>query len=363
MTTWAPDVLGPGWQSTTIPLGADDEGPLVATLVRADPAVAPTVTQASAPAGHPGARSPAVLYVHGYNDYFFQTHLAQAWAAHGYSFYALDLRRCGRSLRPWQTPHFTTDLLEYSPELTAAARLLTGELGHDRLVVNAHSTGGLTVCLWLNNVRAARRVDAVVLTSPWFDLNASWFHRVLSTRFLDVAPLDPRRVVDSGPSPYSFHLHTDHGGRWTYDLSLKPPAGYPVRAGWLRAVRRAQAALAGGFRLTQPVLVCTSAASGPNTWDNPDLDAQDTILDVDQIAARAPRLGPDVTLVRIPGGVHDLALSAPGPREHFFQVVFDWLGERLDRPAEGPTDLPETVRVRPAAEPPTPPAPGPARSS
>ena len=335
MTAWGPDVLGPGWQSTTIGLGSDEEGPLVATLVRADPATAPA---ASVPGRPTTARSPAVLYVHGYNDYFFQTHLAAAWTEHGYTFYALDLRRCGRSIRPGQTPHFTTDLREYAAELSAAAAMLVGELGHDRLVVNAHSTGGLTASLWMSDLGEDAPVDALVLTSPWFDLNAGWFQRVVGTYALDRLPLEARRVVDDRPSPYSWHLHAEHGGRWTYDLALKPPGGFPVRAGWLRAIRRGQARLAAGLDLRQPVLVCTAAASGPNTWENPDLPEQDTILDVDQIAARAPRLGTDVTLVRIARGVHDLALSAPAAREEYLRTVFDWLTERLDgpRPLSGP---------------------------
>ncbi len=190
-------------------------------------------------------------------------------------------------------------------------------------------------------------MQALVLTSPWFDLNADWFHRVVATFALDRLPVDPRRVVDDRPSAYSWHLHADHGGRWTYDLTLKPPEGFPVRAGWLRAIRRGQARLAAGLDLPQPVLVCTSAQSGPNTWDNPELASQDTILDVEQIAARAPRLGPDVTLVRIEGGVHDLSLSAPGPREEYLRVVFDWLAGHLDGQAS--VTAPTTDRARPPA--------------
>ncbi len=345
MTTWGPDVLGPGWQCTTIDLGADEEGPLVATLVRADPAAGRRAAQVTD--RRTTAVCPAVLYVHGYNDYFFQTHLAEAWAEQGYTFYALDLRRCGRSIRPWQTPHFTTDLREYATELSAAAAILVDELGHDRLVVNAHSTGGLTVSLWMSDLGADAPVDALVLTSPWFDLNAGWLHRVVGTYALDRLPLDPRRVVDDRPSPYSWHLHADHGGRWTYDLDLKPPGGFPVRAGWLRAIRRGQARLAAGLDLHQPVLVCTAAASGPNTWANTDLPEQDTILDVDQIAARAARLGTDITLVRIAGGVHDLSLSAPAPRAEYLRSVFAWVAERLDGRARlsdrlpSPADQPE----------------------
>lgn len=327
MTAWQPDLLGPGWEKATLPVGEDDEGPLVATLVRRTPPAH------QAPSAAPEAR-PAVLYVHGFNDYFFQTHVADAFTARGYEFYAVDLRRCGRSWRPEQVPHWCADLTEYAADLTAAARLVRSELGHDRLVLLGHSTGGLIASLWAHSLRHAGVVDALVLNSPWFDLNARWFHRVVSTRILDVAPVDPKLVVADGPSAYSWHLHVDHGGRWQYDLDLKPPGGFPVRAGWLRAIRRGQARLAKGLEITAPVLVCTSTASGPNSLDNPDLDRQDTVLDVAQIAARAPRLGADVTLVQVAGAVHDLSLSAPGPRSVYLSTVLGWLDARLTEGAE-----------------------------
>lgn len=317
---WVPDVLGDDFQRTTLELGEAPDGPVVATLVRHRPD--------RPDPGDAATRStrPALLYVHGFNDYFFQRHLAERATAEGYAFHAIDLRRCGRSLREGQAPHFVTDLTEHAADLTAAARLLRRDAGHDRLVVMAHSTGGLTASLWAHSLRRSGVVDALVLNSPWFDLRARWFHRVVSTRVLDlVGPLDPLRVVAEGASAYSHHLHVSHGGRWDYDLGLKPAGGFPVRAGWLRAVRRGQARVAQGLRISAPVLVATSAASGPNRLDNPDLDRQDTVLDVAQIAARAPLLGPDVTLLTVDDGIHDLALSAPRPRAEYLDRTFAWL--------------------------------------
>ena len=66
-----------------IPLPDDYEGSVAATLVRFAAGRAP---------------SRAVLYLHGYVDYFFQTHMARWFVARGWSFYALDLRKYGRSL-------------------------------------------------------------------------------------------------------------------------------------------------------------------------------------------------------------------------------------------------------------------------
>ena len=61
-----------------------------------------------------------MLYVHGFIDYFFQRHMAERFAAEGYAFYALDLRKHGRSLRPHQHPNFCKNLAEYYPDITRA---------------------------------------------------------------------------------------------------------------------------------------------------------------------------------------------------------------------------------------------------
>src|SRR5688572_31755509 len=103
------DILGEPYRSRVIDLGHDEEGPVVATLVR---------RRAETPTGR------AVLYVHGFVDYFFQTHLADFFVERGWDFYAIDLRKYGRSLRPHQTPNFCRDITDYYPELDAAARLI-----------------------------------------------------------------------------------------------------------------------------------------------------------------------------------------------------------------------------------------------
>ncbi len=100
-----PDLLGPPYTAETIELPDDDEGSVVATLVH-----------------RPAQRTTdrAVLHVHGFADYFFQTAYAEWWTERGYDFYAVDLRKYGRSIRPHQTPNYVSDLHEYFPELDAA---------------------------------------------------------------------------------------------------------------------------------------------------------------------------------------------------------------------------------------------------
>src|SRR5690349_14041311 len=95
---WQPDTVLPGFEAAELRFADDYDGPVCATLIRRK------VPQ-------PAQR--AVLYIHGWTDYFFQTHLAEEFTTHGYNFYALDLRKYGRSLQGAKQPNYCRDVNEY----------------------------------------------------------------------------------------------------------------------------------------------------------------------------------------------------------------------------------------------------------
>ncbi len=301
---WDADLLD-GYVSTEIDLpdaprmpGEPEDVDVVATLVRRD---------------EPSPARRAVLYVHGWNDYFFQTHLADFWADLGFDFYALDLRRYGRSARRGHLRGFTTDLAEYDQELDAAADLIAAD--HDQLVVLGHSTGGLVTSLWA--ARRPGRVAALVLNSPWLDLQGSALVRAVGAPVIDALGARSPYAVLRAPDPghYARTLHRSLEGEWDYDLDMKLTPGPPIRVGWLRAVIQGQRRVAAGLDIEAPVLVLASTrTSFARRWSE-DLRVVDTVLDVEQIAARAVRLGRCVTVVRVEEGMHDLLLSAPAVRE------------------------------------------------
>jgi alpha-beta hydrolase superfamily lysophospholipase len=306
----AVDALGEPYLAETLPLPDDDEGEVVATLVS---------RRAERPTGG------AVLHVHGFADYFFQTPAADYWVGQGYDFYALDLRKYGRSLRPHQTPNFVLDLRDYYAELDEALRRIRDRDGHDQVIVSAHSTGGLIAPLWAHDRRV--RLAGVVLNSPWLDLRASVLLRTAATKAIDqIGARRPYLTIPREVSGlYAQSLHCDHRGEWSFDLAWKPLESWPVYAGWLRAVRRGHARAHRGLDLDAPVLVLTSGASAfPKVWDDT-VDCHDIVLDVEQIRKWAPKLGDHVTMVRIPGAIHDVTLSRLPVRTRVFAEITGWL--------------------------------------
>lgn len=310
-----PDVLGEPYLAETITLPPDDEGPVVATLV---------VRRAAKPTGR------AVLHVHGFCDYFFQTAYAEWWNDRGYDFYALDLRKYGRSLRPHQTPNFVADLREHFPEIDAAYLRVAERDDHDHVVMSAHSTGGLIVSLWANERRHA--LAGMVLNSPWLDMQGGPVMRGVGTTIVkQVGARQPMRTIPRTiEGHYAASLHSDHDGEWTFNLDWKPLGSFPVTFGWLRAIRMGHDELHAGLEVGCPVLVLSSAGTRWPKEMGPDVHNYDIVLEVPQIRQWATALGSHVTYVAIEGARHDVVLSLKEPREKAYAEMGRWLGTYVD---------------------------------
>jgi alpha-beta hydrolase superfamily lysophospholipase len=105
MKRWQPDRLLPGYEALELEFPPDYDGPS---------------SRRSCACRYRTHRAAPVLYVHGFADYFFQRHMAERFAAEGYAFHALELRKHGRSLRDHQHPNFCKSITEYYADITAA---------------------------------------------------------------------------------------------------------------------------------------------------------------------------------------------------------------------------------------------------
>ncbi|QYJ05014.1 alpha/beta hydrolase [Nocardioides panacisoli] len=302
------DVLGAPWVADTLELAPDDEGEAVATLV------------------HRGRRrhDAAMLHVHGFSDYFFHTEYAAWWLERGFDPFGLDLRKYGRSLRPHQTPTYVDDLATYFEDLDAAWERVTAH--HDRVVLSGHSTGGLVVALWADSRRPAE-LAGLVLNSPWLDLQGKpWLRSPVADFALDkLGTLQPLRELERDVTGfYARSLHRDHEGEWAFDLAWKPLESFPVRYGWLRAIRRGHAQVRAGLDVPAPVLVLSSDRSAWPTEMNEDVFRCDIVLDVAHIRRWATAIGHHVTYAAVPGAQHDVVLSRPEPRALAYEEIQRW---------------------------------------
>lgn len=295
----------------------------------------------------------AFLAVHGWNDYFYQTELARYVDSIGGAFYAVDLRKYGRSLREGQTFGYIRDFDEYDDELHICRDLIYGELGPKiPLVLYGHSTGGLACALWADRHPGA--ADGLVLNSPWLEYHGSTGMRQAGAPVVEIlARTSPTFVLPTAeddfyqraltawrPDPGAEAVPGHEGSDdpfWTTGWNPKPEfrtgSGAPVRPGWLSAVLNGHARVAAGLDVGCPILVLTSARSlTGNTWSE-DFRAVDSVLDVKQIWKRVPELGSHTTLVKLDDAVHDVTFSRREVRERAFEEIGRFLRAYVTDPA------------------------------
>lgn len=309
--SWHADTLGQGFMMRQFDQGRDYSGPVVSTLVRLEP---------------DSATDRAVLYIHGFNDYFFQTEMARKFVDHGYTFYAVDLRKYGRSLLPGQKRCQVRSFDEYTADLDSAFAVIGAE-GHSHIVLMGHSTGGLVASYYLER-HPRPEVCAVILNSPFLDWNLGKMECLLGgVAFL--GRIFPNIAFSSGSSTaYGESLDADYHGRWHFNHQWKALGGTKVDLGWVKAISQAQRYLRRHkYAISQPILLMYSARSvSADKW-NPEVNRADAVLDVRDIRKYGLMLGHDVTAIAVEGGIHDLVLSADSVRYPLYDYIFRWLGQ------------------------------------
>lgn len=335
MPMWTDDTVLPGYQYLILEL----DSPVLAAGEPED-----TVVTAGLVRRNPPRHRRALLYLHGWSDYFFQTWMADWFDSQGFDFHALELRRYGRGLREGQLGGYTTDLEEYFEEIDLAVDLLRAD--HDSVTMAAHSTGGLVASLWADARPGV--LNGLILNSPWVDFQGSPLLRAATTMVAKNLGRDVVRAARPIPLPdsntYVRSIHSSFDGEWDFDLALKRHPSFGVRPGWLSAIAAGHERIRAGLHIDTPVLSMMSARSDfKRRWHEGHMRA-DTVLDVERLARRCVQLGPNVTIVRIEDGLHDLMLSRADVREVVFEAMerwmTGWLPDRVgthwgaERPAE-----------------------------
>lgn len=313
-TTWHPDIL-PGYEARYVNQGEAFDGPCRSTIVRLR-------------AQRPSRR--AYLYVHGFNDYFFQSEMGRRFVDSGYNFYAVDLRRYGRSKEPWQYPYNIRDIREYYADIDSVLAQIRRD-GNTDITLSGHSTGGLTVLSFAADKGADCGVDRVVTDSPFLEWNYNSFYRNVAVpvvQFLGKI-FKNSKIKQSHCDGYAYSLLRQYHGQWEYNTDWKMIYSPPVTFSWVGAINAAQSRLMKRRKdIAVPILVMHSSRKIDGCGWTPEFQTGDAVLDPAMIQERGSLLGHERVVCAIDSGIHDLILSEPGPREAAYDTIFKFIGKR-----------------------------------
>lgn len=299
----------------TLEFPDDYEGRVIATLIRSNQNIK-------------GRHS--VLYIHGFNDYFFHPHLGEGFNKSGYNFYALDLRKYGRSLLPHQHPNYCRDISEYYEEITETLKIIKKE-NNDDIIILGHSTGGLIASLYANFGDRKELITALILNSPFFEFNISESERNINLFFAKIISFFMPYANKSKPLSklYNSSLLKSYNGEWEFNEKWKPEQGFPAYFKWLIAIYNAQTKLKSDSNISKPILVMHSMHSfKPKKWSI-DILGMDIVLNIEHIKETGQKLGKKVTFLPVKNAIHDIFLSKKEVRETAFNEMINWLNKTI----------------------------------
>ena len=274
----------------------------------------------------------SILYIHGFNDYFFQRELAEKIDSAGYSFYAIDLHAYGRSFQEGEKLGALREIKEYYAEIDSAIKKIRlAEGDSTKLVILGHSTGGLIASLYASDNDNGKDLAAIVLNSPFFEMNYPWIVRTAGVSFFSfigsIFPATP--IPKSNNANYGISLYKHAKGEWDFDTTLKKLGSISIDMGWLHAIHGGHIRIQKGLQLSLPILVMHSSCSYKDTEWSDLYERCDGVLNVEHIVKFGANLGSNVTLEQIEDGLHDLFLSHEPARGNAYRAMFQFLEKNI----------------------------------
>ena len=270
----------------------------------------------------------AVLYIHGFNDYFFNKEFAANFLNQGYSFFAIDLHNHGKNMTPNSKRYYFTDVKEFYPEINQVVDIIKNEYKIENITLYGISQGGLIAALYEND---NKRVNQLILDSPFFDFNFNWFLENLGLPIVaKLGTFFPTFVLKSDEvNVFGKTIHKDFDGEWDIDMNLKSiTTNAPIYLGWINAVYQAQQRLQNGLDIKIPSLVLYSNKSTNEQSNKKYLHTTDIVLDVKDMNKYSSMLSKDKSLItkeEIPNAMHGILISPKPIRQGAYKKIFNWL--------------------------------------
>ena len=314
-TTWHADIL-PGYEARYVNQGEQFDGPCRSTIVR---------LRCKTPS------KKGFLYIHGFNDYFFQSEMGKRFVDSGYHFYAVDLRRYGRSKEPWQYPYNIRDMRKYYDDIDSAVVQMRRD-GIEDITLGGHSTGGLTVISYGVDKSDNIPVQRIVTDSPFLAWNFNSFYRhmlIPGVRNLSTV-IKNAKIPQGRCDGYAYSLLKEFDGEWTYNTDWKMIYSPPVTFSWVGQIQSTQNRVKKhGDKLRVPVLIMHSSRKVDGCNYEPDFQYGDAVLDPHMIQEVGMKIKKEsklpVVVCTIDSGLHDLILSKRPHRDAAYDSIFSFI--------------------------------------
>ena len=250
----------------------------------------------------------AILWIHGFNDYYFHFHIGEELLNEGYNMYTITLPNYPQKNVDRKYLFYIDDLKKYFSYIDQFIEFIRAR-GINIIVLYGHSTGGLISTAYLHEGKKAHHIDKLILNAPFFDFHDSNIMEIIIKNVLtNIGKILPKFVIREGKNQLSSpEKYKDILSRYYFDQNRKITYPNHTFAGWINAVATYhQKIQKKQIKLDIPILVLMSSTS-KNTCKGE--QNGDCVLDVTEIKKYSRNLGKHVIIKEYNGAIHDVLLS------------------------------------------------------
>ena len=265
----------------------------------------------------------SVIWVHGFNDYFFHFHVSNILLEKGYNFFSISLR----NYRNNENLFYTNDLSEYITDIEHLIEYISNNYYSEKIILYGHSMGGLISTIFCKESSYKDKISGLILNSPFFSFNQSisenFFLNYLVYYLGIIYPKYQIRYLDiNQKNSNSLEIFKRFYFESKYKL-LHIPIIY---AGWITAIIYYHSIIQNNFiDLQLPIAVFHSDKSIAENQEG----SGDSVLNVNDIKKYSKNLGNDLKIFEIKDAIHDVFCSEKKPLYKALKLLDIWLEEKL----------------------------------
>tara|TARA_B110000879_G_C11088250_1_gene477845 strand:+ start:87 stop:986 length:900 start_codon:yes stop_codon:yes gene_type:complete len=260
----------------------------------------------------------AIIWVPGYNDYYYHFHIGEEMIKNNYDIWALfphNYKRCSESF-------YIDDIAKYFLQIDKIIEKMN-DFNYDEIILYGHSAGGLTCVSYCKLGKYCNKISKLILNSPFLDFSNSNYSNFLLKyivyyigKFFKKICL--REVNEDSENKLKDYIMKNY---YFSDDFIYNGDG-PIYSGWVYTMVGYQTRFQNGMLKTDKPILVISSKTFTNNLDN---ILGDDVLNVTEFDSWLCKLGSNVTNIKIKKALHDVLASDKQVVDKACVEIFKWL--------------------------------------
>ena len=263
----------------------------------------------------------ALIWIPGYNDYYYNFYVGEKFLNNGFDIYALKLRRYKQE--NLKDIFYCDDLNEYIEDINNIFPKIL-EKNYKKIVLYGHSMGGLVSSIYCKEGEYKDKISHLILNSPFFDFKLGFFEKIFLYYIVYyISYLFPKKLIRPLDFNKKNYLTLNIKKRFYLNDKYKLHILSPVYASWIKTIIDYQYKIQyQNLNLNIPILVLYCEKSSNFTNSN---QTGDDTLNINDIKKYSNNLGKNLKTYQFNNAIHDIFSSTLDIINKALDITFNWL--------------------------------------